>query len=451
VLVAALATPAWAQDFAITGATVVIGDGGAPIANGTVVVRRGKVVAAGAGVAVPPGTTVIDGAGKWVTPGIVVPITDLGLVDVDGVSESNDHSVSGSPFNAALDLSPAINPAAQPIQVTRAAGVTRAAIAPQASGSVFAGQGAVIDLGDDPRAVTRARAFQYVELGETGAARAGGSRVAAHALLRNALREARDFGRRDPVRGGRSEPRRVSTGDDIPLDPRLQPGDERRDQDVLLTRFDAAALIPVVRGLQPLYVHVERASDIRAVLALKREFPNLRLVVVGASEGWLAAADLAKARVPVIANALNDLPAEFEQLAATQSNVGRMVAAGVKVAIGNLRNDDNAQPRYAAQYAGNLVALSRLPGASGLTWGQAFAAISSVPAEILGLGARFGSLEPGRAGDVVAWDGDPLELASAPLAVWIDGVAQPLGNHQTRLRERYRVPAPGDLPKAYDW
>ncbi|HUQ12964.1 MAG TPA: amidohydrolase family protein [Novosphingobium sp.] len=447
----ALAAPAAAQDFAVINATVVIGDGSAPIERGTVVVRGGKVAAAGAAVSVPAGIETIDAAGKWVTPGIVVGVTDLGLVDVDAVGESNDYAVSGSPFNAALDVAPAVNPSAQPIAVTRAAGITRAAIAGGAGGSVFAGQGAIIDLGADPQAVTRARAFQFVELGEDGAAKAGGSRTAAHALLRNALREARDFGRREGVAGWRAERGPISTGDDVPLDPRLAPGDERRDQDVLLTRFDAAALIPVVAGRQPLYVHVERASDIRAVLGLKREFPALRLVIVGASEGWLAAADLAAAGVPVIADALNDLPSEFEQLAATQSNIGRMTAAGVKVALGNLRNDDNAQPRYAAQYAGNLVALTRVPGASGLSWGQAFAAISSVPAEILGMGERFGSLRAGRAGDVVIWDGDPLEVSSAVLAVFIDGVAQPIDNHQTRLRERYRTPSEGALPKAYDW
>ena len=144
-----------------------------------------------------------------------------------------------------------------------------------------------------------------------------------------------------------------------------------------------------------------------------------------------------------------DLPGNFEDLAATQSNVGRMAQAGVKVALGTFR--DNDQPRYAPQYAGNLVALTKLPGASGLSWGKAFAAISSVPAEILGMGERFGSLKPGRAGDVVIWDGDPLEGTSGVVAVYIDGVAQPLANHQTRLRDRYRTPTEGDLPKAYDW
>ena len=49
------------------------------------------------------------------------------------------------------------------------------------------------------------------------------------------------------------------------------------------------------------------------------------------------------------------------------------------------------------------------------------------------------------------WDGDPLEVGSVPVAVFIDGVRQPVENHQTRLRERYRDLDESDLPKAYDW
>ncbi|WP_147457736.1 amidohydrolase family protein, partial [Novosphingobium sp. MD-1] len=130
-----------------------------------------------------------------------------------------------------------------------------------------------------------------------------------------------------------------------------------------------------------------------------------------------------------------------------QSNVGRMKKAGVKVAIGNFY--DGEQPRYAPQYAGNLVGVARVPGATGLTWGEALAAITSVPAEIIGEGDHFGSLKPGRAADVVVWDGDPLEVTSGVVAVYVDGVAQSLANHQTRLRDRYRHPQEGSLPKAY--
>ena len=112
-----------------------------------------------------------------------------------------------------------------------------------------------------------------------------------------------------------------------------------------------------------------------------------------------------------------------------------MAAAGVKVSLGAFFD----QPRYAPQYAGNLVSLNKVPGASGLSWGQAFAAISSVPAEISGMGGKAGVLKAGALGDVVLWTGDPLEVGSVPTRVFIGGVEQDLTNHQTRLRDRYRT------------
>ena len=449
-LACAPALPAAAQNIAMTGVTVATGDGSDPIENGAVVVENGRVVYAGPAASMPQTAMPLMEAapGTWVTPGLVATVTNLGLWDVGAVSESNDTRAGDSPFSAALDAAPIVNPASQHIAIHRAAGVTRAATVTAASSSIFGGQGAIIDLGSDPQAVTRARAFQTVSLGESGARLAGGSRASAHALLRNALREANEFGSDARIPGIRSRPAEQGSGDDVPLDPRLVDNRAERGDDVLLSRFDAAALVPVVRGEQPLYVMVERASDIRSVLALKHEFANLDLVLVGASEGWLVASDIAAAGVPVIADGLDDLPQGFEELAATQSNIGRMVKAGVTVAI-NAAAMEN--PRNLNQYAGNLVALSRIPGADGLTWGQAFAAITSVPARISGLADRAGVLAPGAAGDVVVWDGDPLEVGAMPTRVFIDGVEQPLENHQSRLRDRYRDLDESDLPKAYDW
>ena len=149
-----------AQTVAITHAKLVIGDGSGPVDNGTVLIQGGKVVAAGAAVVVPAGVRTIDAQGKWVTPGLVVAVTDLGLVDVGAVEESNDSDADKAPFSAALDLSAAINPDDLPIQVSRAGGVTRAAVAPIGTRSILGGQGAIIDLGSDPDAVTAARAFQ---------------------------------------------------------------------------------------------------------------------------------------------------------------------------------------------------------------------------------------------------------------------------------------------------
>jgi len=418
-----LASPALAQTIAITNGTLVLGDGSAPIEGGTVVIRNGRVDAAGAEVQAPADAEMVDAEGKWVTPGIVAGFSRLGLAEVDLGADGSDDTDSGNGvFNAAIDVTPAINPKASTIAVSRADGVTRAIVAPVAGKNIFAGQGAVIDTGDDLDAVLRARAFQFIELGEGGAGIAGGSRATAFVLFHNALKEARD------LRGRTDGPRR---------------------DDVLLTRFDAAALVPVVQGKQLLLVHVERAKDILNVLDLRREFPGLKIALVGVTEGWLVAEQIAASGVWVIASALNDLPASFEMLAATQSNIGRMRAEGVKVAIGMIDDNDTRYVRNQRQYAGNLVALGKVPGAAGVSWGEAFAMISSRPAEAVGLGRGIGSLASGRRGDVVIWSGDPLELSSAPEAVWIDGVRQPLDNHQTKLRDRYRSLDRMALPEAY--
>ena len=418
---AAFATPVAAETIAITGGRVVVGDGSAPIEGGTVVIRDGKIVAAGATVAIPSGARQIDAAGKWVTPGVFAGFSRLGLAEVDAVNGTNDKSGGRSGFSAAIDVAPAIDPFRSPFAVNRSSGVTRAVVAPEAADSIFAGQGAIADLGADSNPVTKARAFQFAEFGEEGAASAGGSRAGTHLHFRAMLREAQDYA------AGRG------TFDDD-----------------LLKAEDAKALLSVLKGETRLLIHVEGANDMLRLMELKREFPTIKMVFVGVSEGWRVARELVQAGIPVIASALNDLPATFEMLGATQSNIGRMKDAGVQVAIGMIDDRDSHQLRYTTQYAGNIVSLQYVPGATGLTWDEAFAAISSVPAEIMGVGDRLGSLKAGRAADVVVWDGDPLELSSAAITVIIDGIEQPLTNRQNRLRDRYARPTEGDLPKAYD-
>ena len=410
-----------AETIAITGGRVVIGDGSAPIEGGTVVVRDGNVISAGAGVTIPAGARQIDASGKWVTPGVFAGFSRIGLSEVDAVNGTNDKSGGKSGFSAGIDIAPAIDPFRTPFAVNRSAGVTRAVVAPDAGDNMFAGQGAIADLGVDASPITKPRAFQFAEFGEAGAGLTGGSRAGTFATFRAMLREAQEYS-----------------------------ANKSNFDDELLRAEDARALLPVLRGDTRLLIHVEGANDMLNLIALGKEFADVKMVFVGASEGWRVAPQLAQAGIPVIASALNDLPASFEMAGATQSNIGRMKDAGVKVAIGMINDRDSHQLRYSTQYAGNLVSLQRVPGATGLSWDEAFATISSVPADIMGVGDRLGSLKTGKAADVVVWDGDPLELSSSPVVVIIDGVEQPLGNRQQRLRDRYARPTEGDLPKAYD-
>jgi imidazolonepropionase-like amidohydrolase len=416
--------PAQAEIIAITGGLVATVANPVPIENGTVIVNDGHIVAVGRDIAVPAGARVIDAHGKYVTPGLIAGDSFLGLYEVDAVDETNDTSAEGSPYSAAIDVLPGLNPRATPISVARLGGVTRAAVRSDVSNHLFGGQGALISLGEGGTLVLRPRAFQYIELGETGAQKAGGSRPAAWLELRNALNEAKRFAR---------NPNGYTEG---------------RDKESPVTRLDASALLGVVNGFVPAIVHVESAQDILNVLALPQEFPGMKIILIGAREGWMVADKIAAARVPVITMALMDLPDSFENLGSTRSNIGRMTAAGVLVGLGMTTDGTGNQPRNLPQQAGNLVAQGRLPGGVGLTRAQALAAMTRTVAQILGF-TTVGTIEVGKTADIVVWDGDPLELASAPVAVLIAGVEQPLTSRQTQLRDRYLHLQHDQLPLAY--
>lgn len=425
-LAATASAQAMAQDrIAITGGKVVT-NMGPPIEGGTVLMHHGEIVAVQpAGAAVPAGYRVVDASGKWVTPGIVAGLSQIGTVEVHAEDSANDNVARQSPASAALMLDGAFNPNETNIAISRAEGVTTAIVGAAAGRTLFSGQGYVVSLGEGVTQPFRPRAFQYVSYGERGAQLAGGSRPAAWIEIANALEEAR----------------RLQNGIVTPM----------RDQhrDLRLTREDAEALTLVLRSAQPLLVRVDRASDIRQVLKLPTMYPGLRLVLVSANEGWMLADEIARAGVPVITLGMNNRPERFEALGATMSNVGRMVAAGVKVALGVPDLDTSFQPRNLPHYAGNMVAQARLPGGVGLTWDQAFAAISRTPAEIFGL-SRHGVLRQGAQADIVLWSGDPLELSSHPEQLFIAGAPQSLESRQTQLARRY---LPGrdrtQLPESY--
>ncbi len=78
-----------------------------------------------------------------------------------------------------------------------------------------------------------------------------------------------------------------------------------------------------------------------------------------------------------------------------------------------------------------------MPSRDGLAWDAALRAITLTPAEIYGVADTVGSIEAGKAADIVIWPGDPLELTTYPDQVFINGVDIPMVSRQTLLRDRY--------------
>ena len=397
------AGPLVAETIAITGGTIQTMGPAGVVENGTIVLVDGRIAAVGVGIAIPQEARRIDARGRVVTPGLFNSLTGLGVVEVSAVEASADGVVKSERVTAAFDVADAINPRSTLIAVNRIEGLTRAVVAPAAGNSLIAGRGAVIHLGVTADLVVRARVAMFASLGEQGAELAGGARGAAMLRLREALQDAADFAAHRQA---------------------FDSGDRR---DYSLSRLDLEALAAVASGELPLVVTVNRASDIVAVLRLAGEL-GLRLILAGVAEGWEVAREIAAAGVPVLVEPLDNLPESFEQLGATLENAARLRAAGVRVAF---MNGDAHNARNVRQSAGNAVA-------NGMSWHDALAALTTVPASIWGIDDRYGSLEPGKEADLVIWDGDPLEVTTFADVVFIRGEEIPMVSRQTLLRDRYR-------------
>ena len=379
---------------------------GPTIDRGTVVIRGGRIAAVGANLTAPSGARVIDAGGKIVTPGWLDSGVHTGIVEIPGSAKGTaDQNTSDARVSAAFTVVDAFNGNSTVIPVTRVEGITRALVTPGGTGNVFLGQGAVMDLSGAqvPASVTRAPAVMVALLGEAGAGVAGGSRSTAMLRLREILDDARDYGIHKAAYNIR----------------------QRRDY--ARSRLDLEALQPVLKGQVPLAIEANRASDLLAAMRLADEF-KVRLVLFGASEGWLVAEQLAKANVPVVLKPLVDIPS-FDSLGATLENAARLSRAGVTVALASF---DTHNSRTLRQEAGNAIA-------NGMDRDAALQAVTLTPARLWGVDDRVGSLEVGKDADVVVWSGDPFELTTGAEHVFIKGVEVPRETRQKQLLNKYRT------------
>ena len=368
-----------------------------------VLIEEGRITALGVGLKAPVGAEIIEAQGRPLTPGLFGGLGHLGVEEIGLEPSVDDYSLKLGSMRPEFDVTAAFNPDSVSLGVNRLGGITFAMVAPSAEsggkggpgGTLIAGQGAIAIL--DGTLVPKARAL-FVDVGGDASALTGGSRAAQFMVLQQALTEVRSPNA-------------------------LLPNDQR-----LLTPAGRRSLQDFLNGAGPVVFDVDRASDIRQVIAFARR-EKLHVVVKGGTEAWRVGSELAAARIPVILNPLDDLPGSFDTVGATLENAARLDRAGVKIAF----TLDDPQPhniRKVRQTAGVAVA-------HGLPWEAALAALTRNPAEIFGVADRDGSLAVGRPADLVLWSGDPLDVTSLADRVFIAGVSQPMQSRQTLLRDRY--------------
>jgi imidazolonepropionase-like amidohydrolase len=377
---------------AIVNGRVVPGTGPS-IERGTVLVEDGVITAVGADVEVPDGVPTVDAAGQWVLPGFVEAHGHVGIDEEAEGWAGDDTNEMTDPNGARLRALDAINPADEGFRDALAGGVTTVVVKP-GSGNPIGGQtvaiktwGRMVDemlvkspvsvksaLGENPKRV-------YGEKKQLPSTRQG---VAA--VIRDAFVKAQDYKAR----------RAEAAREDKPF--------ERDNTSEILVR--------VLDGELPWCQHTHRADDIATALRLADEF-GYRLVVNHATEGYLLADVLAERNIPCIVGPMFTTRSKVELRGRTLANPGLLARAGVQVAI---TTDHPVVP------INFLVHQATLAVKEGMSREDALAAITVNPAQMLGLDDRVGALEAGRDGDVVLWDGDPLDVMSRARQVFVRGV-----------------------------
>jgi len=439
-----------------------------PVENGVVVVRGGRITAVGPAsqISVPEELVRLDVTGKHVYPGMIDPLTNLGIYEFGAVAQAADLSESGA-YNPHVRAISAIVPYSAAINVARANGIT-AALVTQTSG-VIRGTAGVVQLRGDTYERMSVRpeaalvvAFPAPRQGPGSSAEweafdlHGGDEEAAGGAspyFATAAFQSDPFVLPDDLTW-RSAPRFQARGAGGDPEPTLE--GERMESLVALfkraqvfaavrtvaqdptlpfevnvrghERVMLEALVPAIRGEMPVLFQADSEWQIKTLFLFLEEFPEVRGVVVGGTEAFKVADELAVREIPVvITSAYAPTPGRDESILASYRNAALLQAAGVKIAFGT---GSTADVRKLPYHAAVSVAFG-LPAEEGLR------AVTLNTAEILGVGDQLGSLDPGKRADILVTDGSPLQALTWIHRMFIGGVeVDPRDNkHDALYRE----------------
>ena len=410
-----------APAYVIRGATVhTMADG--VIENGVIVIRDGRIEAVGASSAVPGGAAVIDGSGLHVYPGLVDAYSRLGLSEIGSVPATSDVNDLGN-WNPHLDAYSAIYPASDHIPVARANGVTHALSAP-GSGGGFRGGGASGIPGR--AALVHLDGYTVEEM----AIEPSIGMIIQWPTIRTMTFDFATFSRRERPYGEAKKEydEQIGTMESWfaaaqHYKQAVENGDPTKfERDVQLEH-----LARTLGGALPVIVVANDKRGIESVIEFAERF-DLRLILAGARDGRQVKELLAEKQIPVILGPSQALPAqEDDPYYYPFSLAGELYAAGVKIAFGTFNSSASRTLPYEAA---NTVPF-------GLPHEEALKAITINSAEILGVADRLGSIEPGKLGNLIVTDGDPLEIQTNISYVFIDGIPVDLDNRHRRLWQHY--------------
>lgn len=395
----------------ITNATIHTGTG-QTIDNGTIVITNGKIVSVGNNISAPAGATIIDAKGKHVYPGLILPISNLGLIEVSAVRATNDLTELGE-LNPNVRSIVAYNTDSRVINTLRSNGILLANVVPQ--GSLVAGSSSVVQLDawtwEDAAYQTDGGIHFYMPSllprPRFGSGSGGGSG---------------NNQQTDPVKEGLEKVDRIKSFFHEAKAYLAEPTHEKTN-----LKFES------VKGLfsktQKLYVHANTVKQMLLALDFVKEF-GFEVVIVGGSDSWQIADILKQNNVSVILGQSHSLPTlQDDDIDQPYKTAAMLQKAGVTFSI----TDDDPQNR-----GRNLPFNAGTAVAYGLTKEQALQAITLNAARIMGIANKTGSIEVGKDANIIISEGDILDMKTSIVTdAFIQGRKIDLMDKQKMLNERY--------------
>ena len=169
---------------------------------------------------------------------------------------------------------------------------------------------------------------------------------------------------------------------------------------------ELASVTDGLQGKRKIFSVSRTDYDLLSLLRLAKEF-NFTPTVIGGHEAYKVRPELVAAKVPVILGSLTTSSSlegpEGSEVIWNQP--GLLQKAGIPFALSG----------------GHLLEQARFATRFGLAPEDALRAITSTPAKLLGIDKRLGTLSVGSDADMVAFDGDPLELTTSIRWLLVDG------------------------------
>jgi len=394
---------------AIIGATVIT-VAGAIHQPGTVVFEGDTITAVGAEgqVTIPDGAEKIEARGMTLLPGLIDAHTHLGVFGEEKGEDRGDGNEVSDPVTPELRARDALDPSAAAFPDVLAAGVTTVMTSPGSANIIGGTCMAIRTRGRtvaemtrrDPIGMKMALGYNPKSCyGEQGRKKPV-TRMGNAAILRSALVAAQNYGAKKAHHAAKADAMAK------------KPEDEREPLPPFEVDLQHEALLPVLSGALPARCHAHRADDIMTALRIADEF-GLSLTVEHATEAYKVAPELAAAGVTCIVGPhFIGMRYKTEIMGLDPANAAVLVAAGVPVCI-------QTDATWGVQWLANNAALCVRHG---LAPGEAIRAITINPAKVMGLDAEIGSIEVGKRADLLLTDGDPLDLRTPVVGVWLDGV-----------------------------